>query len=696
MAARGAPAAPAAGPHDRRRLRRRRRRRRWDDRGGAVAPSRCAGRGARGTPGRRGVERQQHRQGDVSSGPRLHDDRAQAARARARFTRDQQPRDRADRRARTRARDRVQSRAHSPTTPSPTMPMRPPTSSARPTRHAPLGSPPSSSSPRRCRSRRSARSSLATRSSSTRLRTSRGWRLALDSDGEQVIFEGSRVKSIDGTTLTTDSGSVNAERVILATHLPTLDHVGLFARAEPKASFAIAARIPGELPAGHVHGQQRDVLDPQHPRPRRRPAAGRRAESPHRPGRPGESIAKLERYARERFGASAIEYRWDAHDFVSEDRLPFVGPVTPRGDRVLTVTGLSKWGLALGAACAEMLVATVTGDGQAWPSEFDSRRLPRPKGWPALAKHGAETAVTSPAIASSARMKSSSPRVREPSSVTGSASRPSSATTTAPCGACQLAALTSGASSPSTGWQGPGTARAMARASTPTARSSRAPRPNPSAVRIEDDLECVVFLFWKAAMMKPSPDQTLPTPIEGLDLRLKALLARRSEDRRHAPLQTPPNDTSKTVGRSDGVPGRSGRCRTWHRRAVPPAARRRMRPMVRRPGQGLPPRVKSICRMAWVPCSPSWLASLSFRRMASTCCSIFRGVRLAGRRVPKGRSAKLTRSRRMPLARALQIARSPAMHRLAAASRNEKPRRTARTMARRRLPWDAFLIHTST
>lgn len=215
----------------------------------------------------------------------------------------------------------------------------------------------------------------------------------LDSAEEQVVFEGSRVTRVNGTTLVTSSGSVNAERVILATHLPTLDHVGLFARAEPKASFAITARIPGELPAGMFMDSSetysiRGIPDE---------SGGMLlvGGQGHRIGEgdPRESIAALEAYARERFGATEIEHRWDAHDFVTEDRLPFVGPVTARGDRVLTVTGLNKWGLALGAGCAEMLVDTVAGEGHAWPSEFDSRRLPRPRGWSALAKHGAETAI---------------------------------------------------------------------------------------------------------------------------------------------------------------------------------------------------------------------------------------------------------------------------------------------------------------
>jgi Rieske Fe-S protein len=105
------------------------------------------------------------------------------------------------------------------------------------------------------------------------------------------------------------------------------------------------------------------------------------------------SVAALEAYARARFGAREFPHRWDAHDFVSEDRLPYVGSVLPRSDRLLTATGLSKWGLALGAACGEMLATSIAEGGSAWPSEFDTRRLPRPRAIKTIAKHGAETGL---------------------------------------------------------------------------------------------------------------------------------------------------------------------------------------------------------------------------------------------------------------------------------------------------------------
>ncbi len=215
----------------------------------------------------------------------------------------------------------------------------------------------------------------------------------LDRD-RQTVFERSRVSAIGDHEVSIENGaSIRCQRVILATHLPIVDRVGLFARAAPQASFAVTARIQGSVPEGmYINAQGKRSL------------RGVRVDDEdllivagegHRlgTGDPVASVTALERYGRERFGAVEFPHRWDAHDFVTEDRLPFVGPVQPRSDRILTATGMNKWGLALGAACAAMLAEAAGGAKRPWPDEFDSRRLPHPRGWPELAKHGAETAA---------------------------------------------------------------------------------------------------------------------------------------------------------------------------------------------------------------------------------------------------------------------------------------------------------------
>ncbi len=47
----------------------------------------------------------------------------------------------------------------------------------------------------------------------------------------------------------------------------------------------------------------------------------------------------------------------------------------------------------MGTSCAAMLVASILGEGDAWPEAFDSRRLPRPRALPSLLRHNAESGV---------------------------------------------------------------------------------------------------------------------------------------------------------------------------------------------------------------------------------------------------------------------------------------------------------------
>jgi glycine/D-amino acid oxidase-like deaminating enzyme/nitrite reductase/ring-hydroxylating ferredoxin subunit len=218
----------------------------------------------------------------------------------------------------------------------------------------------------------------------------RGLADALDAEG-QSVYENSRVASISGDGVRTADGAVAAERVVLATQLPILDHLGLFGRAEPVASYSITAPIERPIEGMYMdaseswsirglehNGEQLALVGGQ----------GNRIGT----GDPRKSIAALSEYAAERLDAAEVRHTWEAHDYVSEDHLPFVGRVTPLSDQVLTATGMSKWGLALGSACAAMLADAIGGGEEAWPDAFDSRRLPRPRAVPTLAKHSAETA----------------------------------------------------------------------------------------------------------------------------------------------------------------------------------------------------------------------------------------------------------------------------------------------------------------
>ena len=119
---------------------------------------------------------------------------------------------------------------------------------------------------------------------------------------------------------------------MLATHYPFLDRTLAFARVHPQRSYALACRIAGEPPHGHVH--QRRLADPLGPRRaarRRGAAAGRRRGPPAGTGGDTEErYGGLEAFAREHWDVQSVEYRWSSQDNTTVDTLPYVGAARRR------------------------------------------------------------------------------------------------------------------------------------------------------------------------------------------------------------------------------------------------------------------------------------------------------------------------------------------------------------------------------
>jgi glycine/D-amino acid oxidase-like deaminating enzyme/nitrite reductase/ring-hydroxylating ferredoxin subunit len=209
------------------------------------------------------------------------------------------------------------------------------------------------------------------------------------------VYEQTRALDADGSQVRTEGGPVvSAERIVLATQIPFLDRGLFFARAHVERSYALSVRVRGPVPQGmylQTESPGRTMRSLRWRGEELLLVGGESHELGH--GDPVEKFRALERYARERFDVEGFEHRWSAHDFMSEDGMPYVGAVWPLSDRVLTVTGLRKWGLAMGTAAARMLADQIAGEENEWRSHFDPARLPPLSSAPELAKHNAESGV---------------------------------------------------------------------------------------------------------------------------------------------------------------------------------------------------------------------------------------------------------------------------------------------------------------
>lgn len=203
----------------------------------------------------------------------------------------------------------------------------------------------------------------------------------------------------------TPGGRALGERVVVATHYPFLDRSLAFARLHPERSYAITCRIAGPPPAGmHISGGSAPTRSLRGvPLDGERGAGGEElllvGGEGHKTGTEPDTelrYERLEAFAREHWDVRSVEHRWSAQDPIALDRIPLVGPLMPRNDRVLMATGFGKWGMTGGTAAALLLADLALGREAMWADLFDPNRLgqlTRPAPLRRLASENAQVAA---------------------------------------------------------------------------------------------------------------------------------------------------------------------------------------------------------------------------------------------------------------------------------------------------------------
>ena len=195
------------------------------------------------------------------------------------------------------------------------------------------------------------------------------------------IFERSRATGVSwGRTPTVRTGTdagVRADHVVVATLMPFLDRGLWWSRLTPSRSYAVLAHPGSFVP----HGMYISLDQPTRSL-RATPVNGTDAllvgGEGHLAGEGGDTrrrYAALEADARTRLGSGPAVYRWSAHDLQPADGLPYVGPYTPLGSRVLMAAGYRKWGFTNATAAAIMLADRILGRGNPWAAAFSSTRF---------------------------------------------------------------------------------------------------------------------------------------------------------------------------------------------------------------------------------------------------------------------------------------------------------------------------------
>ena len=216
----------------------------------------------------------------------------------------------------------------------------------------------------------------------------------LPGDGSHV-FENGRAVDWEPTKVVTDTGTVSAATVVMATHLPLGQVGGYYAMAHPKAEPVIVAPIGRAPPGMYINAEQPSHSIRTHRGPDGKIYAIAAGQS-FKPGHTDEerrNFADLERWLAT-FDAGPVAYRWVNEDYTSMDSAPFIGWSSSARNGYLVATGFDAWGISNGTAAAMILADLATGkDDHPWLDVFDATRIKPVAGGGEFVKENASVAA---------------------------------------------------------------------------------------------------------------------------------------------------------------------------------------------------------------------------------------------------------------------------------------------------------------
>ena len=201
-----------------------------------------------------------------------------------------------------------------------------------------------------------------------------------------TIYERTPVRAVDGGVLTAGRGTVRAEQVVFACHVPFVNFPGLyFTRLHQERSYVLALAGAPRLEEGMYWApnwslrQSGDLL-----------LLGGQGHRTGENGAGGQYEA-LRRLARAWFPGSREAACWSAQDGVTLDHVPYIGRFASRRPNWYVATGFQKWGMTSSMVSALVLRELLLGRESPYAQVFDPGRFPR-SALPALAGEGGHAA----------------------------------------------------------------------------------------------------------------------------------------------------------------------------------------------------------------------------------------------------------------------------------------------------------------
>lgn len=206
---------------------------------------------------------------------------------------------------------------------------------------------------------------------------------------ELTIYENTFVHTIEGRTIRTLNGSVQAKAIVVATHYPFLNVPGFyFMRMHQERSYVVALKN-----AKNVDGMYIDAANGGY--------SLRNYENllllgggNHRTGEnsAGGKYKSLASAARQWFPQSDVLTQWSAQDCITLDKVPYIGHYCLTTPDLYVATGFCKWGMTGSMVAAKLISEKILGHQSPYEEVFTPQRFKMTASLESMLKDGYQAA----------------------------------------------------------------------------------------------------------------------------------------------------------------------------------------------------------------------------------------------------------------------------------------------------------------
>ncbi len=189
------------------------------------------------------------------------------------------------------------------------------------------------------------------------------------------IYEHTRVRELVGTNAVTGGGTIQANKILVATHFPFLNkHGSYFIKLYQHRSYVLALKGTPKFDGMYVDAAQTGLSF------RHFGELLLLGGGSHRTGKQGGGWQELREFAQKHYPQATEVAHWATQDCMSLDGIAYIGPYSASTEGLYVATGFNKWGMTSSMVSAMVLADLVQGKENPWAEVFSpSRSLLHPQ-----------------------------------------------------------------------------------------------------------------------------------------------------------------------------------------------------------------------------------------------------------------------------------------------------------------------------